>query len=56
MNSTHKSEAYRMGFAALNETTARYGTSPSTTQRQDWGHAWGQFMAGWKAAQRMEVA
>ena len=49
------SDAYKAGYAALKAGEARYGTSnlsPSTAQREDWGHAWSQFMAGWNAAKK----
>jgi hypothetical protein len=51
------SEAYRAGFAALRAGAARYGTtnlSPSIAQREEWAHAWREFMAGWNAAKKVK--
>lgn len=46
------SEAYRAGVSAMKSAAARYGTTnltPSIAQREEWRHAWGEFMKGWKA-------
>lgn len=51
------SDAYKAGFASLRAGEARYGTvnlSPSISQREEWRHDWGQFMAGWRAAQKQK--
>ena len=49
------SDAYKAGFAALRAGEQRHGTvnlSPSIAQREDWAHAWREFMAGWNAAKK----
>ena len=46
------SEAYRAGVSAMKSAAARHGTTnltPSIAQREEWRHAWGEFMKGWKA-------
>ena len=50
-----KSEAYEAGRRALASAAARYGTvnlTPSIAQREEWRHAWGDFMKGWNAEKR----
>lgn len=52
---SNPSDAYKAGYAGLKAGASRYGTvnlSPSIAQREEWGHAWSQFMAGWRAAQK----
>jgi hypothetical protein len=49
------SQAWEAGYKSLMIAASRHGTvnlTPSTAQREDWGHQWREFMAGWKAAQR----
>jgi hypothetical protein len=49
------SEAYRAGMADLRAAAARLGTvnlSPSIAQREEWRHAWGDYMKGWNAEKR----
>ena len=46
------SDAYRAGVSAMKSAAARHGTTnltPSIAQREEWRHAWGDFMKGWKA-------
>jgi hypothetical protein len=46
------SDAYAAGVAAMKAAAARHGTTnltPSIAQREEWRHAWGDFMKGWKA-------
>src|ERR1039458_4412131 len=43
------SDAYRAGVAAMKSAAARHGTTnltPSIAQREEWRHAWGDFMKG----------
>ena len=52
------SEAYRAGMAHMAAAAAKHGTTnltPSIAEREEWGHAWREFMAGWKAEARREV-
>lgn len=52
------SAAYHAGFNSLLAAAARLGTvnlSPSISQRDDWGHSWGDFMRGWNAAKKARV-
>jgi hypothetical protein len=52
-----KSAAYEAGRRALAAAAARLGTtnlSPSTVQREEWGHAWREFMAGWNAERKVK--
>lgn len=47
-----KSAAYEAGRRALAAAAARHGTvnlTPSIAQRDEWGWAWREFMAGWNA-------
>lgn len=49
------SEAYRAGMADLRAAAARHGTvnlTPSIAQREEWRHAWGDYMKGWNAEKR----
>ena len=49
------SDAYNAGRAALRAGAAKHGTvnlSPSIQQREDWKHAWADFMRGWNAAKK----
>ena len=53
-----KSAAYRAGMAAMAAAAAKHGTvnlTPSIAQREEWGYAWREFMAGWKAEARRVV-
>jgi hypothetical protein len=52
------SVAYEAGKRALRAGAARHGTvnlTPSIAQREEWGHAWGEFMRGWNAAKKEKV-
>ena len=52
---SEKSAAYEAGRKALASAASRLGTvnlTPSTAQREDWRHAWKEFMAGWNAEKR----
>lgn len=49
------SMAYEAGKRALRAAAARHGTvnlTPSISQREEWGYAWGDFMRGWNAAKK----
>jgi hypothetical protein len=49
------SDAYRAGMADLRAAAARHGTtnlSPSIAQREEWRHAWGDYMKGWNAEKK----
>ena len=51
----HVSDAYRAGMADLRTAAARHGTtnlSPSIAQREEWRHAWSDYMKGWNAEKR----
>jgi len=50
-----KSAAYEAGRTHLRSAAARYGTvnlTPSIAERDEWGHAWREFMAGWNAEKK----
>jgi len=52
---SEKSAAYEAGRKALASAASRLGTvnlTPSIAQREDWRHAWKEFMAGWNAEKR----
>ena len=54
-NPTGKSAAYEAGRKALASAASKLGTvnlTPSIAQREDWSHAWKEFMAGWNAEKR----
>ncbi len=56
-NPSGKSDAYEAGRGALRAGAARHGTvnlSPSIQQREDWRHAWADFMRGWNAEKRVK--
>jgi hypothetical protein len=51
------SDAYRAGMADLRSAAARHGTvnlTPSIAQREEWRHAWGDYMKGWNAEKRQK--
>jgi hypothetical protein len=50
--SSNPSDAYEAGRRALRAAAAKHGTvnlTPSIAQRDEWGHAWNDFMRGWNA-------
>lgn len=52
---TYRGDAYRAGRAALRYASAKHGTvnlTPSITDKVEWGHAWHDFMQGWRDEQR----
>ena len=54
-NPKEKSAAYEAGRKALASAASKLGTvnlTPSIAQREDWRHAWKEFMAGWQAEKR----
>ncbi|HUD74102.1 MAG TPA: hypothetical protein VMQ76_03445 [Terracidiphilus sp.] len=54
-NPKEKSAAYEAGRKALASAASKLGTvnlTPSIAQREDWRHAWKEFMAGWNAEKR----
>jgi hypothetical protein len=54
---TYRSDAYRAGRAALKYGASQHGTvnlTPSITDKVEWGHAWSDFMRGWRDEQRVK--
>ena len=54
-NPREKISAYEAGRKALASAASKLGTvnlTPSIAQREDWRHAWKEFMAGWNAEKR----
>ena len=54
---TYRSDAYRAGRAALKYGASQHGTvnlTPSITDKVEWGHAWHDFMRGWRDEQRVK--
>ena len=56
-NPQQRSMAYEAGRHALSAAAARLGTvnlTPSIAQKEEWGHAWKEFMAGWNAEKKRD--
>lgn len=54
-NPPRRSEAYEAGRSALRAAAAKHGTvnlTPSIAMREEWKHAWAEFMKGWNAEKK----